>query len=136
MNQVVVFLFTVLPLFTIQLLQIHWPFRLREGASKPPKAGDVLDFDMEGVWREIEKLAKENLVRNIGVCNFTVTKLNKLLGFAELIPSVCQVYVLNMTCVNILCIEFVILALRWKCILVGEMIQCSNSARRMAFMLQ
>lgn len=72
-------------------MQIHWPFRLREGASKPPKAGDVLDFDMEGVWREMENLAKDNLVRNIGVCNFTVTKLNKLLGFAELIPSVCQV---------------------------------------------
>jgi diketogulonate reductase-like aldo/keto reductase len=71
-------------------LQIHWPIRLREGASKPPKAGDVLDFDMEGVWREMENLSKDSLVRNIGVCNFTVTKLNKLLGFAELIPAVCQ----------------------------------------------
>lgn len=72
-------------------VQIHWPFRLREGASKPPKAGDLLDLDMEGVWREMEKLVKANLVRNIGVCNFTITKLNKLLGFAELVPSVCQV---------------------------------------------
>ncbi|CAE6085230.1 unnamed protein product [Arabidopsis arenosa] len=74
----------------LDLYLIHWPFRLREGASKPPKAGDVLDFDMEGVWREMENLVKDNLVRTIGVCNFTVTKLNKLLGFAELIPSVCQ----------------------------------------------
>ncbi|KAF3546001.1 hypothetical protein DY000_02001866, partial [Brassica cretica] len=72
-------------------VQIHWPFRLREGASKPPKAGDVLEFDMEGVWREMEKLVKDNLVRSIGVCNFTITKLNKLLAFADLIPSVCQV---------------------------------------------
>ncbi|CAH2074641.1 unnamed protein product [Thlaspi arvense] len=74
----------------LDLYLIHWPFRLREGASKPPKAGDVLEFDMEGVWREMEKLAKDNLVRNIGVCNFTITKLNKLLGLAELVPSVCQ----------------------------------------------
>ncbi|ESQ40047.1 hypothetical protein EUTSA_v10016020mg [Eutrema salsugineum] len=74
----------------LDLYLIHWPFRLREGASRPPKAGDVLDFDMEGVWREMEKLVKDNLVRNIGVCNFTITKLNKLLGMAELIPSVCQ----------------------------------------------
>lgn len=74
----------------LDLYLIHWPFRLREGASKPPKAGDVLDFDMEGVWREMENLSKDSLVRNIGVCNFTVTKLNKLLGFAELIPAVCQ----------------------------------------------
>ena len=72
-------------------VQIHWPFRLREGASKPPKAGDILEFDMEGVWREMEKLVKDNLVRSIGVCNFTITKLNKLLAFADLIPSVCQV---------------------------------------------
>ena len=74
-------------------MQIHWPFRLRQGASKPPKAGDVLEFDMEGVWREMEKLVKDNLVRSIGVCNFTITKLNKLLAFADLIPSVCQVFV-------------------------------------------
>ncbi|VYS65548.1 unnamed protein product [Arabidopsis thaliana] len=74
----------------LDLYLIHWPFRLREGASKPPRAGDVLDFDMEGVWREMENLSKDSLVRNIGVCNFTVTKLNKLLGFAELIPAVCQ----------------------------------------------
>ncbi|KAL0375403.1 UNVERIFIED_CONTAM: Aldose reductase [Sesamum radiatum] len=70
--------------------EIHWPFRLRDGASRPPKAGDVLDFDMEGVWREMEKLVKENLIRDIGVCNFTVKKLNKLLSFAEIKPSVCQ----------------------------------------------
>ena len=26
------------------------------------------DFDMEGVWREMEKLVKDKLVRDIGVC--------------------------------------------------------------------
>jgi len=73
------------------ILQIHWPFRLKDGSSRPPEAGQVLDFDMEGVWREMEKLVKDNLVRDIGVCNFTLKKLNKLLGFAETMPSVCQV---------------------------------------------
>ncbi|CAN6807520.1 unnamed protein product [Brassica oleracea] len=75
----------------LDYLDLYLPFRLREGASKPPKAGDVLEFDMEGVWREMEKLVKDNLVRSIGVCNFTITKLNKLLAFADLIPSVWQV---------------------------------------------
>lgn len=46
---------------------------------------------MEGVWREMEKLVKDNLVRDIGVCNFTLSKLNKLLSFAQIMPSVCQV---------------------------------------------
>ncbi|KAF3953180.1 hypothetical protein CMV_021352 [Castanea mollissima] len=72
--------------------QIHWPFHLKDGASKPPKPGDTLDFDMEGVWREMGKLVKENLVKDIGVCNFSLKKLNKLLGIAQTntMPSVCQ----------------------------------------------
>ncbi|GAB4833260.1 hypothetical protein Ancab_031507 [Ancistrocladus abbreviatus] len=74
----------------LDLYHIHWPFHLKEGASRPPKAGEVMDFDMEGVWREMEKLVKEGLVRDIGVCNFTVKKLNKLLSFAQTMPSVCQ----------------------------------------------
>ncbi|XVF08348.1 hypothetical protein REPUB_Repub06bG0219000 [Reevesia pubescens] len=32
----------------LDLYLIHWPFRLADGASGPPKAGDVQDFDMEG----------------------------------------------------------------------------------------
>nr|GEY16467.1 hypothetical protein [Tanacetum cinerariifolium] len=74
----------------LDLYLIHWPFRLKEGASRPPKAGEVLNFDMEGVWREMEKLVAQNLVRDIGVSNFTLKKLNKLIGFAQILPSVCQ----------------------------------------------
>ncbi|KAL3826172.1 hypothetical protein ACJIZ3_022201 [Penstemon smallii] len=74
----------------LDLYLIHWPFRLRDEASRPPKPGDILDFDMEGVWNEMEKLVKDNLVRDIGVCNFTLKKLNKLLSFAHIKPSVCQ----------------------------------------------
>ncbi|KAL1816947.1 hypothetical protein DCAR_0521359 [Daucus carota subsp. sativus] len=74
----------------LDLYLIHWPFRLKEGADRPPKAGDILDFDMEGVWREMENLVKDKLVRDIGICNFTLSKLNKLLSFAQIMPSVCQ----------------------------------------------
>lgn len=74
----------------LDLYLIHWPFRLKDGASMPPKAGEVLDFDMEGVWREMEKLVAQNLVRDIGVSNFTLKKLNKLTGLAQTMPSVCQ----------------------------------------------
>ncbi|OAY43781.1 aldose reductase [Manihot esculenta] len=74
----------------LDLYVIHWPFHLKDGASRPPKPGEVLDFDMEGVWREMEKLVKENVVRDIGIRNFTVKKLNKIVGFAQTMPSVCQ----------------------------------------------
>ncbi|XP_021765906.1 aldose reductase-like [Chenopodium quinoa] len=75
----------------LDLYLIHWPFHLKDGASRPPKAGEVTDFDMKGVWREMEKLVEEKLVRDIGVCNFTIKKLNKLLDIAQIKPSVCQV---------------------------------------------
>lgn len=81
---------------SLQMRQIHWPFRLKDGANSPPEPGDVLEFDMEGVWREMEKLVKDGLVRDIGVCNFTVKKLNRLLQSAQILPSVCQV---STTCV-------------------------------------
>ncbi|KAG4922201.1 hypothetical protein AAZX31_18G189200 [Glycine max] len=74
----------------LDLYLIHWPFRLKDGASRPPKEGEVLELDMEGVWREMEKLVKENLVRDIGICNFTLTKLDKLMSIAQIMPSVCQ----------------------------------------------
>jgi alcohol dehydrogenase (NADP+) len=76
--------------------QIHWPFHLKDGAHRPPKEGEVLEFDMEGVWREMENLVRDGLVRDIGVCNFTVKKLNMLLNFAQIKPSVCQVCTIDM----------------------------------------
>ncbi|WOL04837.1 aldose reductase [Canna indica] len=75
----------------LDLYLIHWPFHLKQGASTPPREGELLDFDMEGVWREMEKLVRDKLVKDIGVSNFTITKLNKLLQFAEIKPSVCQI---------------------------------------------
>lgn len=71
--------------------QIHWPFRLKDGAHKPPEAGEVLEFDMESVWKEMENLVKDGLVKDIGVCNYTVAKLNRLLRSANVTPAVCQV---------------------------------------------
>ncbi|KAK9126769.1 hypothetical protein Scep_015615 [Stephania cephalantha] len=70
--------------------RIHWPFHLKDGAHVPPRADEVLEFDMEGVWREMEKLVRDNLVRDIGICNYTNKKLDKLLSFATIKPSVCQ----------------------------------------------
>jgi len=74
----------------LDLYLIHWPFRLKDDAHKPPEAGEVLEFDMEGVWKEMEKLVKDGLVKDIGVCNYTVTKLNRLLQSANIPPAVCQ----------------------------------------------
>lgn len=75
----------------LDLYLIHWPFHLREGTSRPPKAGDMLEPNMKDVWREMEKLEAEKKVREIGICNFTVKKLESLLSYATTLPYVCQV---------------------------------------------
>ena len=82
---------TITLALTNERTQIHWPFRLKDGAHMPPEAGEVLEFNMEGVWREMESLVKDGLVKDIGVCNYTVTKLNRLLRSANVPPAVCQV---------------------------------------------
>lgn len=74
----------------LDLYLIHWPFRLKDGAHMPPEAGEVLEFDMEEVWREMEGLVKDGLVKDIGVCFTTVTKLNRLMQSANVPPAVCQ----------------------------------------------
>ncbi|KAK9154059.1 hypothetical protein Sjap_001539 [Stephania japonica] len=74
----------------LDLYMIHWPFHLKDGAHVPPRADEILEFDMECVWREMEKLVRDNLVRDIGICNYTLKKLDKLLSFATIKPSVCQ----------------------------------------------
>ncbi|ONK77128.1 uncharacterized protein A4U43_C02F3380 [Asparagus officinalis] len=74
----------------LNLYLVHWPFHLKDDAQRPPRAGDVSAFDMEGVWREMEELVKDGVVRDIGICNLSVKKLEKLLSFAQTKPSVLQ----------------------------------------------
>lgn len=74
----------------LDLYLIHWPFCLKDGAHRPPEEGEVLEFDMEGVWREMENLVRDGLVKNIGISNYTVKKLDRLLSCAQIWPSVCQ----------------------------------------------
>ncbi len=42
-------------------------------------------------WRAMEELARQELVRDIGVCNFGCALLRDLLSYAELAPSVLQI---------------------------------------------
>jgi aryl-alcohol dehydrogenase-like predicted oxidoreductase len=52
---------------SIDLYQIHWP---------NPEA------DIEEGWQEMARLKEEGLVRNIGVSNFTVTQLHRIIPIA------------------------------------------------------
>ncbi|KAK6358967.1 hypothetical protein TWF696_000139 [Orbilia brochopaga] len=73
----------------IDLYLMHWP------CSTDPAHEDLLtaheDWDFVDTWREMEKLPATGRVRNIGVSNFDVTQLKRLLRTAKTIPAVNQV---------------------------------------------
>lgn len=43
------------------------------------------------IWKQMEKLVAEGHVKNIGICNFKIEQLEKLLSVAEIKPAVLQV---------------------------------------------
>jgi diketogulonate reductase-like aldo/keto reductase len=51
----------------------------------------VTTFDLKGVWKAMEECQKLGLTKSIGVSNFTRKKLDDLLSFAIIPPSVNQV---------------------------------------------
>lgn len=58
----------------LDMYLIHWPF------------GDFL-----GAWKAMEELYSEGKIKAIGVCNFTVEKLEELKAHSEIIPVVNQI---------------------------------------------
>jgi len=51
----------------------------------------ITTFDLKGVWKAMEECQKLGLAKSIGVSNFTCKKLEDLLSFATIPPSVNQV---------------------------------------------
>ncbi|GAU49324.1 hypothetical protein TSUD_367340 [Trifolium subterraneum] len=78
----------------LDLILIHWPITTKPGAVKYPiDVSDIVEFDMEGVWTSLEECKKLGLTKAIGVSNFSIKKLEKLLCFATIPPAVNQVEV-------------------------------------------
>ncbi|KAH3743551.1 aldo/keto reductase [Pelomyxa schiedti] len=76
----------------IDLYLIHWPVSLRKNHALPPRADDFLPpVPAIQTWKEMEKLVDGNLVKNLGVSNFTSVKIEKLWMEARIKPSVVQV---------------------------------------------
>ncbi|KAK9233754.1 NADP-dependent oxidoreductase domain-containing protein [Lipomyces kononenkoae] len=80
----------------LDLFLIHWPLAFRPGSDYFPRDEEgliVLDREtkIEDTWRAMEKLVEQGKVRSIGVSNFDIPKLEKLLSFANIKPSVNQI---------------------------------------------
>lgn len=71
----------------LDLYLIHWP------VTEPQKKGDRIDPGIKETWVAMEKLVDAGLVRNIGVSNFSIKKLEEVLSFCRIRPAVNQVEV-------------------------------------------
>lgn len=63
----------------LDLYLIHWPMNYKG------------DFNLEKVWRQMENLVKLKKVKSIGVCNFGIKRMEKLLKICEIKPAILQI---------------------------------------------
>lgn len=80
----------------VDLYLIHWPVALQEriGIGYPRSAADFrtpVEAPLAETWAGMEEAFSLGLCRNIGVSNFTATKLVRLARTAEIQPAVNQV---------------------------------------------
>lgn len=77
----------------LDLYLIHWPFPNHhdKGVDVSSRDHNARPYEHDHymqVWRELEKLVRRGLVRNVGTSNMTIPKLQMLLRDAEIAPAV------------------------------------------------
>lgn len=71
---------------------VHWPVKLKPWVNYPvPNEDDFENLDLETTWAGMEKCLEMGLCRSIGVSNFSSSKIEWLLDFANTPPAVNQV---------------------------------------------
>jgi L-glyceraldehyde reductase len=81
----------------VDLYLLHWPYSFVQGDEFDPKDENGLvrlsnpQIPIEETWAAMESLVEAGLVKSIGVSNFTIPKLEKLLSIAKIKPAVNQV---------------------------------------------
>ncbi|KAL2340355.1 hypothetical protein Fmac_008295 [Flemingia macrophylla] len=88
----IIFPILFLKLEYLDLYLVHWTIAVKPGNWEFPFPEEAIDsFDLEGVWKAMEECQKLGLTKCIGVSNFSRKKLENLLSFATIPPSVNQV---------------------------------------------
>ncbi|KAI0146378.1 Aldo/keto reductase [Xylariaceae sp. FL1272] len=85
----------------VDLFIVHWPIAAESGEDKQPKLGadgkyiikKELTENPEPTWRAMEDLLASGKTKSIGVSNWTIPGLKKLMSFAKVKPQVNQVEV-------------------------------------------
>lgn len=83
----------------VDLFLVHWPIAAEKDDKYMPKIGPdgkyvikkELTENPEPTWRAMEKLLESGKTRAIGVSNWTIPGLKKLMSFAKVRPQVNQI---------------------------------------------
>lgn len=78
----------------LDLYLIHWPMVIKPEAGLPYANEDFLSLEELPIietWRALEACVDEGLVRHLGVCNFSMPKLQNLVDLSRIKPEMNQV---------------------------------------------
>lgn len=74
----------------VDLYLIHWPFAFKDGDDLMPQDADgnllLSDIDYLETWKGMEECLSLGLAKSIGVSNFNIEQLTRLLGAAKVKP--------------------------------------------------
>jgi len=85
---------TDLRLDYLDLYLIHWPVAVRDDIFFPRNGNDYIPLSAlptQETWQAMEECVDKGLVKNIGVCNFSIKKLSELLDKEDIRPAVNQI---------------------------------------------
>ncbi len=78
----------------LDLYLMHWPVAHEWGVMRPESGVGFLSLDqvpLSETWMAMDECRAAGLCRNIGVANFSITKLNNLIDDTSVTPAVNQV---------------------------------------------
>ncbi|WP_051305886.1 aldo/keto reductase [Desulfogranum mediterraneum] len=78
----------------LDLYLIHWPVVFSRGVFFPRRGEDLIALSVTPIretWAALEACRQQGLVRHIGVCNFSIKKLEELAQTAVTAPAVNQI---------------------------------------------
>lgn len=80
----------------LDLYLIHWPVAYKEGDELFPMGPDgktfiFSDADYVDTWKAMEKLVDAGLVKNIGLSNFNIKQVQRVLDVARIKPACNQI---------------------------------------------
>ncbi|MCF6767477.1 aldo/keto reductase [Thiotrichales bacterium 19S11-10] len=85
---------SLLQLDYLDLYLIHWPVSFVSGVEFPKSQNEIISNNFPRLletWAEMEYCVDQGKIRSIGVSNFSISKLERLLINANIIPVINQV---------------------------------------------